>query len=82
MTRIKKAIIKQRHRINEARDWMLVLLGYQCCLEGTIKFMRGHEWFGSRIEDNQLTIYYWRSGDEVVTHDMDFVREQLRKATV
>ena len=81
MTRIKKAIIKQRVRIHEAEAWMLVLLAYNCCLEGTIKFMKDGKWYGSRLEDNQLTIYWWSSGDEVCVHDMDFVREQLRKAT-
>ena len=81
MTRIKKAIIHQRNRINEANDWLLVLLAYQCCLEGTIKFNKDNKWYGARLEDNKLTTYYWRSGDEVSVHDMDYIREQLRKAT-
>ena len=81
MTRIKKAIIKQRRHINEAEDWMLVLLAYQCCLEGTIKFMKGGKWYGARLEDDLLTIYWWRSNDEVNTYEMDYVREQMRKAT-
>jgi len=81
MDKMTKAIQHARSCIIEAQDWMLILLGYKCCLEGTIKFNKDNKWYGSRLEDDVVTIYYHRSGDEVVKCDVKKIRDNIKEVS-